>query len=625
MEEKHNSLSYFSAFVETCEAIRLTPSKNNKTDLIANYISNLQNDSLSIAILFLSGKIFPSGSSFHLNIGFRTILQSLLEISNLNDRDIKRIHLEHGDMGAMAEIATSKKKVTTLFDQLETKVEEKLTIKDIYGQFKKIAALAGPKSNTDKKNHLKGLLVKCTPLESKYLVKIITGEMRIGSHEGLVELAIAKAFGKDVKSVREAMLISGNIANVALLAKSNSLNNVTVEPFVPMGFMLADVMFTAEEILGFYEKPLICEYKYDGIRVQIHKFKNKCKLFSRNLADISYAFPELVDSAINAGIAKEEWHNNNESQCDHKCDEKGNDQVNIDFILDGELIAFKNNRPMRFQELQKRLRKKNITRAGLDEIPIRYIAYDIMFFNEKLVINETLELRKKIMSKFLFASPIMINSKSDIITTSEEIRSNFKKSRENGHEGLVIKDPLSQYHPGKRGKHWIKLKEELDTIDTVIVMAEYGHGKRAGTLSDYTLAVKESAETNIEIPGAKNFDPPLDNLQIIGKAYSGLTNKEIEQMTSKLKSLCIKDEGSRIIVKPEIVLEVSFDTIQKSDRHGTGFALRFPRIKNIRHDKGPKDIDSMEKIKMIYENQIHIKNNMWEKKQFSSKHEITTL
>jgi DNA ligase 1 len=614
-EKDDNRVSYFFAFVQTCESIRVTSSKNKKVDLISQYLSYLNEDSLYIAVLFLSGKVFPRGSPYTLNIGFRTILQSLYDISNLNYSDIKRIHLEQGDMGAIAEYAISKKQVVTLFNHLENKAEEQLTLNDIYIQLKKIANLNGPRSINDKKNLLKGLLIRCSPLESKYLIKIITNELRIGSYEGLVELAIAKAFNRDIKNVREAILVSGNIANVALLSKRNSLNAVTIEPFIPMSFMLADVMFTADEIIGYYEKPLICEYKYDGIRVQMHKFGNQCKIFSRNLADISYAFPELIDSALRTRRRRkkeeEEWYQKKDFQHINENDDKiGIDESNIDFILDGELIAFKDNKPLHFQELQKRLGKKIMSKDILTKIPICYIVYDIMFYEKKQVINETLENRKKIISQFLFKDSMIINAQSDIITSAEEINFNFKKSKDNGHEGLVIKDPLSQYHPGKRGRYWIKLKEELDTIDTVIVMTEYGHGKRAGTLSDYTLAVKDSASesSNDDIIVSENDAPLFRNLKIIGKAYSGLSNKEIDYMTNKLKSLIIQDEGSRIIVKPEIILEVSFDTIQKSNRHGSGYALRFPRIKNIRYDKELKDIDSLEKIKVIYENQFHVKN-----------------
>lgn len=596
---ENNKPSYFSTFVDTCELIRLTPSKNKKVDIISGYISCLHEDSLHIAVLFLSGKTFPRGSSHNLNIGFRTILQSLLEISNLNDADIMRIHLEHGDMGTIAEHALSKKQVVTLFSHSEGKGGEKLTLNGMSVQLKKIANLKGPRSNNDKKNILKGLLILCSPLEAKYLVKIISNEMRMGSYEGLVELAIAKAFDKDIRNVRDAMLASGDIANVALLSKRNSLNTATVEPFVPMSFMLADVMFTAIEIVKYFEKPLYCEYKYDGIRVQMHRFKNQCRLYSRNLADISYAFPELVESALRTRMKKETR------------DIGKNDGVDddIDFILDGELIAFKNNKPLHFQELQKRLRRKNMTKDILAEVPVRYVVYDIMFYGKEQVIKETLEKRKKLLSMFLFKNSIIINAQSDLVASAGEMSSIFKKSKENGHEGLVIKDPSSRYHPGKRGRYWIKLKEELDTIDAVIVMTEYGHGKRAGTLSDYTLAVRDfGSKPGIDVIGSENGGPLYDDLKIIGKAYSGLSNKEIDYMTHKLRSLVIRDEGNRIIVKPEIVLEVSFDTIQKSNRHDGGYALRFPRIKNIRYDKELKDIDALEKIKSIYENQFHTKS-----------------
>jgi DNA ligase 1 len=605
MDNDNSASSSFSTFVDTCELIRLTPSKNKKVDLISQYISRLQEDSLSTAVLFLSGKTFPRGSPYNLNIGFRTILQSLLEISSINDADVRRIHLEHGDMGAIAEYAVSKKQVVTLLDQLEGKGgREQLTLSDMSTQFKKIASLKGQHSNNDKKNILKGLLIRCSPLESKYLVKIISNEMRMGSYEGLVELAIAKAFDRDARDVREAMLVSGDVANVALLSKRNSLSTATIEPFVPMSFMLADVMFTAEEIIEYFERPLVCEYKYDGIRVQMHKFGHNCKIYSRNLADISYAFPELVDNALQTRIKREERHQIKEIK-----NTSDNDEVDVDFILDGELIAFKNNNPLHFQELQKRLRRKSMTKGTLTEIPIRYVVYDTMFFEKKQMIKETLENRKKSLSKLLFKDSIMINAQSDTITTAGELVSKFKTSKVSGHEGLVIKDPASQYHPGKRGRHWIKLKEEMDTIDTIIVMAEYGHGKRTGTLSDYTLAVRGiSTELGMDITGAEDDGSLFNNLKIIGKAYSGLSDKEINYVTNKLRPLIIRDEGNRIIVKPEIILEVSFDTIQKSNRHDGGYALRFPRIKNIRYDKELKDIDTLEKIKVIYENQFHIKN-----------------
>jgi len=270
----------------------------------------------------------------------------------------------------------------------------------------------------------------------------------------------------------------------------------------------------------------------------------------------------------------------------------------IDFILDGEVMAFQNGKPLHFQELQKRIHKKNLTKQTMTETPIVYVVFDIMYFNGESLIKNPIKERKEILSSISFGEPI-INSAYKIVNSEEEIIAMFEKSRDIGHEGLVLKDPESHYHPGKRGRYWLKLKKELDTIDAVIVIAEYGHGKRAGVLSDYTFAVKDDDNNN---------NNSVSKLRTIGKAYSGLTDDEINQMTKKLKSIIIKDEGIRIIVEPEIVLEVAFDSIQKSNRHDSGFALRFPRIKNIREDKSVSDIDSLQKVKKIYEKQTYIKN-----------------
>jgi DNA ligase 1 len=587
MENQSND--QFSLFVETCEKIRSTTKKNEKIDIISNYITNLDETSLSIAVLFLSGRALPIGSTRTLNIGFTTIMESLSEIAMLDIKDIQNIHLKHGDIGAMAEYAVSKKHIISLFNQ-----QERISLSYVYHQFKKIANISGSGSNKNKKNILKGLLIACSPLESKYLIKIITGEMRIGSVEGLVEIALSRAFDRELQYIREAMLISGDISQVAVLAKKNILHNAIMRPFVPVSFMLADVMFSAEEIINYYNKPLICEYKYDGIRLQMHKFDNKVRLFSRNLVDITYAFPELVKAAIESTIRTPDTttiHNQ------------------VDFILDGELIALKNDRPLHFQELQKRLRRKNVTEDITTEIPIYYIVYDIMYFKDNQVLKKSLLDRKNILSTISFKKPI-INSSYKILDSVEQIIAIFNESKDIGHEGLVVKDPLSQYHPGKRGRYWMKLKKELDTIDAVIVIAEYGHGKRAGVLSDYTFAVIDEDDDDKNLNNNNNNNNYLENsrLKTIGKAYSGLTDKEIDEMTERLREIIIEDNGNRILVKPEIVLEVAFDTIQKSDRHNSGFALRFPRIKNIRTDKSLKDIDTLEKVRQIYKNQVYVKH-----------------
>ena len=558
----------FSHFVEMCEKVRQTASKNAKVSAIAEYLITLKDDdvktssgggdaSLAAAALFMSGIIFPKGSGLALNVGFNTIMRSLLEITHLEPKEIQKIYLKHGDMGALAEYVVSKRQQSPLMAQ-------QLLLPDLYDQLRKIAGATGHGSSEAKRKILTGLLMNSSPIEAKYLIKIAGGELRVGVVEGLVEIAIAKAFRRDVKAIRQAMLLSGDIAQVALLAKKDALSTAIMKPLTPLSFMLADVMFSAEEIEQYYNEPLICEFKYDGIRVQLHRFGGNVKMFSRKLEDVASSFPEIV-SAVSS--------------------------IPSEFILDGELLAYRADRPLHFQELQKRLRRKAVTDRLMAEIPVVYVPYDIMYLNGQSLIDRPLTERKKLLSQIRFREPI-IDLGYRVVSTAPEIACAFKESRDAGHEGLVVKELESQYYPGKRGRHWTKLKHELDTIDVVIVIAEYGHGKRAGTLSDYTFAVRDEYDSG--------------SLKTIGKAYSGLTDAEIGKMTEKLRSITIRDEGYRLIVRPEIVLEVAFDSIQKSDRHNSGFALRFPRIKYIRTDKTVSDIDTREKVQRIYERQSHI-------------------
>ncbi len=557
----------FEHFANICEKIRGTTSKNMKVNFLSEYLSSLDDKCLPIAVLFLSNRIFPSGSKFAVNIGLSTIMQTLSEISILDQNQIQQIFLQYGDMGALSEYAVSKKHTVSLFQQ------QALTLSSIYDQFKKIANTIGYGSGKGKKDLLKGLFLNSSPLEAKYLTKIISGEMRIGLTEGLVEIAVSKAFNEVLGHVREAMLVSGDISQVAILAKRRLLYSALIKPLKPVSYMLADVMFTAEEIINYYQKPLICQYKYDGIRAQMHKSEQEVRLFSRKLADITSGFPELVNAARYTRLSLSSLSN-------------------IDFIFDGEVMAFQHGRPLHFQELQKRLRKKNVTEEIIADIPVVYVVYDVVYLNGEQIINMPLKQRKEILSNISFREPI-VNAYQNTVSSEQSIIAMFEKSRDIGYEGLVLKDPDSRYYPGKRGRYWIKLKKELDTIDTVIVIAEYGHGKRAGVLSDYTFAVRDENNNN-------------NQLKTIGKAYSGLTDDEINKITKKLKSIMIKDDGYRMIVRPEIILEIAFDSIQKSDRHDSGFALRFPRIKNIRTDKTVMDIDTLLKIKQIYEKQAYL-------------------
>jgi len=420
------------------------------------------------------------------------------------------------------------------------------------------ASFSGKGSAQDKKSLMKGLLLDCTPLEAKYLVKILLGELRIGLVEGLMEEGVAKAFGYGLGEVRDANLVIADIGFTALLAFQRRLSEGDLELGHPTNFMLADTMATASEIFEYFGGGVYAEYKYDGVRAQAHVSGDLVKIFSRRLEDIAGSFPEVVSGLKPLGHS---------------------------MILDGEILPFKDGRPLPFQTLQHRLRRKYQDADIVQDIPVKYFVYDLLYLDGSVTIRRTLSERRRMLESLNLSGSIQ-PSHLTVVNSVEELQAAFERSKELGYEGLVVKNPASPYTPGRRGRHWVKLKRELDTLDVVIVAAEHGHGRRAGLLSDYTFAVRDGEE-----------------LKVIGKAYSGLTDEELFEMTKRLKQIAVRDMGFKLLVKPSIVLEVAFDNIQRSSRHESGFALRFPRIKRIRHDKSPEDIDTLDRVRQIYARQ----------------------
>jgi len=556
----NTSITTFSYFAKVCESISHTNSKNEKVRILADYLSLLDDESLIIACTFLSNRTLHIDTGLELNVGYSLLWSVLESISKACKDELIDVYLKYGDIGIVAEHAVNKIAVRPL-------VRVELTLRYVYEQFINIAKKEGKDSLSKKKDILVGLFANSSPIEAKYLAKIIANELRIGVVEGLLEHAIASAFNKDYSAVEDAYLACNNLADVALQAKYNRLDTIIVRPSKPIAFMLADTL-TSIDNLKEYPKPLIVEYKYDGVRAQVHKYNSNVKIFSRGLEDISKQFPEIVEGIKSI--------------------------ITNDAILDGEIVAFKDGKMLAFNILQRRLGRKDYYYHNEDDndsnlkdiIEVKYIAFDILYYNGKILLKEPLIKRKELLFK---AVNINGNSNKEVevawhtLAYDEQIIHNMlKESIDKGYEGLMIKDSSSYYRAGKRGKHWLKLKGRRDTVDAVIVAAEYGHGKRAGLLSDYTFAVKDS-----------------DSLKVIGKAYTGLSDEEIRDLTLRLKSLTIKDEGLRLIVKPSIVIEVEFDSVVKSSRYDSGYALRFPRIKAIRYDKGIEDIDTLDKVKAM--------------------------
>ena len=546
-----NESALLSGLAKVLDEVSETQSKNAKVERLSAYLRNLSAEDAALAARLATGRSSPRGSRDETQVGYSTIWELLTEISGTPPRAISELYLEHGDLGEVAQEALKTKQETTLFG-------ESITLAELQETFDTMARSKGKGSSSSRRALLKSLLLRSSPVEAKYVVKILTGEMRTGIVQGLVEEAIAKAYALSRGEVAKAHLLAGDIGILAYRARLGELSKVTMTPFRPLNFMLAEPMATATEIADYFKKPIFAEYKYDGVRAQLHKLGGKVRIFSRRLEDVSESFPEVSRAAAS---------------------------IEHDFILDGEIVPFRDGKPLPFQLLQRRLRRIENFEDAARNAPVEYFVFDILLLDAEEFINRPLRERSIALAGAIRESAL-IPAERIKVANMEEIARAFARSRELGYEGLVLKDPESVYAMGKRGKNWVKLKEELDTIDTVIVAAEYGHGKRAGVISDYTFAVRGR-----------------DGLKTIGKAYSGLTDSEIDSMTARIKSLTIKDYGYRRSVKPEIVLEIAFDSIQESDRHDSGYALRFPRIKRIREDKTAEEIDTLEKVVSIFNSQ----------------------
>lgn len=540
----------FSGLCSLLERLSSTSGRLAKVAAMSDYMRGLDDDELRIAVRFLSGEAYPKGSGLDAGVGYSMLLDAIVGVAGIPRSRIAEIYRKYGDLGeAVHEIMSARSPV-----QASLSPAEPLTLKAVYGEFVRLAGTLGRGSSQRKLIRLRGLLTSCSPLEAKYLVKLLLSELRTGAVEGLVEQAIAGAFNATPEEVKRARLFVGDLGEVAVIARRGRLGEVDVVPLRPLEFMLAEALASPEEAAERYPgRRLFAEYKYDGVRAQLHAVDGHVRIFSRRLEDVTGSFPEIVEDA------------------------KG-----LDAVLDGEIVAFKEGGPLPFRELQRRLRRRN-PRELADEVPIAYFVYDVMYAGGRSLMNLPLRERRSVLAGLLPGRRGTISASPWwTVDGPDEIAELFHRSRAEGYEGLMLKDPDSSYELGKRGWKWMKLKEELDTVDAVVVGAEYGHGKRAGLLSDLIFAVWDGEE-----------------LKVVGKAYSGLTDREIEWMTDRLRELAVREEGSTIWVRPEIVVEIAFDAVQESDRHPGGYALRFPRIKNVRSDKGPRDADTVDKLRRL--------------------------
>jgi DNA ligase 1 len=565
-------------FARTCDAIAATAKKLEKTALVAAYLrSSLQASPPSeaaTAAIFLSGRPFPAYEEATLQVGGALLWRVIGELSGKSERELTEIYRRHGDAGSVAAEA------------LPDRPESGLSLREVQRAFYEIAAARGPAA---KAFLLRGLLERATPLEAKYIVKIISGDLRIGLKESLVEEAIARAFEAPLAEVKRANMLLGDIGETLRLASAGKLAEARLRLFHPIDFMLASPVESSEEALSYFQNASV-EDKYDGIRAQAHVSGGEVRIFSRTRDEITESFPELPVAL--GGLPK-------------------------DAILDGEIVAWNSSgagRAFPFSTLQQRLGRKKVSAKLLQDVPVAYLVFDVLYADGELLLDHPLRERARILTDLLAAPRSVIvrplpaqsnlgfaDSNEDpeekslasvlrapvaTASSAEGLDALFTAAREKGNEGLMIKDLDSLYTPGRRGKSWLKMKRELATLDVVVTAVEYGHGKRIGVLSDYTFAVWEG-----------------ERLVNIGKAYSGLTDAEIAEMTQWFLAHKVSEEGLRLEVEPKTVLEVAFNNMMRSTRHESGYALRFPRIVRLRPDKRPEDADTIETVKEIYERQ----------------------
>jgi DNA ligase-1 len=565
-------------FARTCDAIARTAKKLEKTALGAAYLRSSFEASppgeAATAAIFLSGRPFPAHEEATLQVGGALLWRVIGELSGKSEHELAGIYRRHGDAGSVAAEA------------LPDRPESGLSLSGVQRAFYEIAAARGPAA---KAFLLRGLLERATPVEAKYIVKIISGDLRIGLKESLVEEAIARAFEAPLAEVKRSNMLLGDIGETLRLASAGKLADARLRLFHPIDFMLASPVESSEEALSYFQNASV-EDKYDGIRAQAHVSGGEVRIFSRTRDEITESFPELPVAL--GGLPK-------------------------DAILDGEIVAWNSSgagRAFPFSTLQQRLGRKKVSAKLLEDVPVAYLVFDVLYADGELLLDHPLRERARILDDLLAAPRRMIvrplpaqsnlgfpdsnedpeeKSRASVhrapvatASSAEGLDALFTAARERGNEGLMIKDLDSLYTPGRRGKSWLKMKRELATLDVVVTAVEYGHGKRIGVLSDYTFAVWED-----------------ERLVNIGKAYSGLTDAEIAEMTQWFLAHKISEEGLRLEVEPKIVLEVAFNNMMRSTRHESGYALRFPRIVRLRPDKRPEDADTIETVKEIYERQ----------------------
>ena len=554
----------FKSLSELLERVEGTKKRLEIIEQTANYLKTLGAEEIEPAVNMMVGRAFPKYSQKTLDVNWSTLTR-IFERIRVFDWDLfQEAMAKTGDIGSATKTVleqTKAKKQTQL-------TQNPLTITEVQTTLEAIALAQGSGSRTKKERLITTLMSQAEPVEAKYLVKIFTGEMRTGLHEGLMEQAVAKAFDVTPLKVQHAVMVFGDIGEVAAVLKTQGvagLEKAGFSVFRPVKLMRAQTAQSVQEALSEHSGKSAFEYKYDGARVQIHKQNGRVEIFSRRLSNVTASLPEVVE-AVKLNIQAQS------------------------VIVEGEVIALDNTGyPIAFQHLMRRFKRIRGVADMSKKMPLTLYLFDILYLNGESLIAEPYTQRRQILAQNVGKIPLT----NQIVTDQPSHAEGFlKEAIAAGHEGLMAKRPDSPYTPGRRGKRWLKIKTILEPLDLVITAAEYGYGRRKGWLSDYYLAAR---------------NPETGEFLNLGKTFKGLTDVEIIELTKRLKESAVSQDGHLVIVIPKIVVEVAYNEIQQSPRYKSQMALRFARITRIRDDKTPEEAETIERVREIYDRQFRNK------------------
>ena len=544
----------YEKLVEVYEKISSTSSRLEKQDIIADFLMYIKETDADITYditLLLQGKIFPPWSDKEMGISTQLIIKALSNLLGESTKSIENKLAEVGDMGEISEELIKNNKQVTFF-------KVPLTVKKVLSNLRKTESITGSKSQNKKINYLLELYTSASPLEAKYITRTITERLRIGVGEGTLVEAIAQAYNIDKEIIDRAYMLSNDLGEVASRAQESieSVKSLTITPGKPIKPMLAQLSPGIKESITEMKK-VICETKYDGIRVQIHHYNNKTKIFTRRLENVTNALPEVVEYIEEALPSK-------------------------DFIVEGEVIATKDNKPISFQYILQRVKRKYDIDKMREKIPLKVFLFDVLYYDKptaELPIIQRRQLLEEIVttSKNVELSTMKIVSQENY-TEAEKL---FTWSIDEGHEGIMFKDVTSPYSPGKRGKNMLKYKPLRETLDCVITGGTYGKGKRAKFFGSYLLSL---------------LDEKTGEYKTLVHAATGMDDNLLASLTKRMEKLIISKSEQNVLFKPKVILEIAYSEIVESNEYESGYSLRFPAIKGVRDDIGLDEVDTLSKL-----------------------------